>query len=127
MERHCPITVLVLESSLSVAEATVAALKSKGFLAIWAASRHEAEHILFDRKIDVLIVHGDLSDDDSPCQFAAEAAIAFPDIAIVLTSSDPDAARLALPTRAVVLAKPLGLERLLSSIDDAFATGCEPR
>jgi hypothetical protein len=73
-----------------------------------------------DRSIDVLIVHGRLSGDDSPGQFAAEAALAFPKVAVVLTSSDPEADRSYLPTHAVVLGKPFGLDSLLAAITDVL-------
>jgi CheY-like chemotaxis protein len=122
MKPQILITALVLDSSPFVAESVVASLQSRGYQATWATSRAEAERVLFSGPAtDVLIVHGHLSGDDSPGQFAAEAALAFPNLAVVLTSSDPEADRSYLPTHAVVLGKPFGLDSLLTAVTEVLA------
>jgi DNA-binding response OmpR family regulator len=111
--------VLIVESEPLLADALALALSARDCYAMRAITRHDGERILAEAKTDILIAHGHLAEDDVPFQFAIEASIRWPALAIVAVVNDPDIDHGFTLGRVHVLPKPFDLEAVTEAIRSA--------
>ncbi|HEV7776853.1 MAG TPA: hypothetical protein VGO76_08310 [Luteibacter sp.] len=111
--------VLIVESEPLLANALALALSARDFYTMCAITRHDGERILAEARTDVLIAHGHLVEDDFPFQFAIEASIRWPMLAIVAVINDPDFDHGFTLGRVQVLPKPFDLEAAVEAIHSA--------
>jgi DNA-binding response OmpR family regulator len=119
MNPPAPLRVLVIDPTPLVAEAMAAALDSRGFAVVRAAIREDAESLVLGGHVDVLICHDHLPGDRHPCQFASEVALAWPQLAVVIVSSEAHDDAAFAPGRASLLQKPFDLQSLMAAIAEA--------
>ena len=119
MESTMPIPVLIIDPAPLVAESIAAGLSARGFFPVVALTREAAQRVVHAKAVEILIAHGHIPGDETPFQFAQEAGNACPALAIVAVTSDAHADHPFVPGRARILAKPFGLDDLLTAIADA--------
>lgn len=111
--------VLIIDPAPLVAESIAAGLAARGFFPVVALTREAAQRVVHAKAVEILIAHGHIPGDETPFQFAQEAGDACPALAIVAVTSDAHSDHPFVPGRARVLAKPFGLDDLLTAIADA--------
>jgi CheY-like chemotaxis protein len=116
-----PLRVLVLDAAPFVAEAMALALECRGYEVVHGTDRNEATSLVVAGALDVLVTHGHLPGDNSPCEFAIAASLMRPDLPIVVVTSDVHYDQPFTPSRASTLQKPFDVKGLLTAIADARA------
>jgi DNA-binding response OmpR family regulator len=117
--RRADIPLLVIDPAPWVAESIAAGLATRGFHPYVALTREAAQCVVQANAVDVLIAHGHIPGDATPFQFAFEASMACPHLAVVAVTSDAGLEHPFSPGRACVLEKPFGLAELLAAISEA--------
>jgi hypothetical protein len=84
-----------------------------------AVDRAEATRLVVSGEVDVLITHGHLPGDHSPCEYAVAASLRRPGLLIVVVTSGAIHDQPFSPTRARTLQKPFDVVDLLAAITDA--------